>query len=308
MARKRRKHVINLERAPDGSWHEAGVIHAPFVTDPDLAKTSPFLPRSPAEIHTLQKLLGLKTPPEGVDVRPGLLSRLAVYEHPPVPGSIGRWRGSGTKRDPYRWVGVSEKLAAYGFAALVAVWGAEAIGIDVSNWWTGSALSVENDLKSLGQDFLNLMHIPYTIDKSGNVTSTGPRTPATFWTWLFQQAMIQGADLQAATNTISGLSVGFPSGQGGLSAGPPGVLSVVVQPPPVLLVGLPATFTAAIRGGTPPFTASWTVNEGPVQAGKGTTFWWTPVAGSYMILVTVRDANGFTASNYYAGVVAPLPQ
>jgi len=212
VARKKRAHSITLERQADGTWRQPGVLEGAYVTDPDLAKTSPYPRRSPAETLQLQKILGLRNPPEGVDVKPSLLSRYQVYEHPPVPGSIGRWQGDGTKRHPYHWVGISEKLAAYAVLGLVIVWGAEQIDVDVSNWWTSSAVNVENVLTSLPQDILNVLHIPYTVDNNGHVTSTGARQTATFWTWLAQQVMVQAGDLEAAVTTINGLSGPPPNG------------------------------------------------------------------------------------------------
>ena len=244
MARRKRSHSVTLERQSDGSWSTRGPgdLGDVFVTDPGLAKTSPFLERSPAELATLRKALNTKVPPEGVDIRPSLLERYRAYErskqyeHPPVPGSIGRWRGKGTKKEPYHWVGVSEKTAGYVLLAALLVWGAEVIETDISNWWSTSVLNVGNDLKDLGADVLNALGIPNNLDTTGKVTSTGPRAHATFFSWLFNQVMIQGGDLEQATYTVNGLSTGFPSG-GGLAL-PPGTS---LNPP--FAPGAPAVIT-----------------------------------------------------------------
>ena len=141
--RKTRKHVVNLELGPDGRWQTV-----------DIGREGTNLPpRSPAELATLQRLLNVKVPPEYVDVKPGFFEKLRTYEHPPVPGSIGKWWGKGTQRDPYHWVGVSEKLAAYVALGLIAVWGLEAIEMDVSNWWSSSVLNVEQDVRFLAGTF-----------------------------------------------------------------------------------------------------------------------------------------------------------
>lgn|SRR5208283_3235966 len=233
MARpKRRKQVITLERGSDGSWRAPGVMGGAYVTDPELAKTSPFLARSPAELETLQQKLNTKYPPEGVNIRPSWAARLHMYEHPPVPGSIGKWRGKGTQTDPYHWVGVSEKLAAYAALGLVLVWGAEVIETDISNWWSSSALNVGNDLTNLGQDILN--ELGFKTDNNGK--SVGVRQHATFWSWLFQQVMVQGADLDQAVFTLNGVSTGFTSagaqGGGGNLPNPPPSTPGLPNPPP----------------------------------------------------------------------------
>lgn len=215
MAKKPRRHTINLERGSDGSWHEAGA----FVTDKGLEKTSPFLPRSPAELRTLQQLLNLRNPPEGVDVRPSLGSRLAVYEHPPVPGSIGKWMGKGTKTDPYHWVGVGEKVAGVTIGLLLAAWLLECIEVDISNWWSTSAFNVESDLTAIGDDVLGAVGIQHSGPAAAG---RHVRKPATFFTWFFQNAMMQGADLDQAVFTVNGLSTGFTSVQGPISTGSPG--------------------------------------------------------------------------------------
>ena len=219
--RKPREHRITLTRGSDGNYRATGDLGDAYVTDPGLSRTSPFLPRSPAETRTLQKLLNLKAPPEGVDIRPTLASRLSVYEHPPVPGSWGHWRGKGTKRDPYRWVGISEKVALGILGAALVVWGLECIEVDISNWWSNSELNVGNDLTKLGADVLGALGIPYSTDSSGKVSSVGPRKNATFFSWLLQQVVVQGGDLEQATVTVGGLSTGFPSAQG-TSNPPPG--------------------------------------------------------------------------------------
>jgi hypothetical protein len=218
--RRSKSQTITLHRGKDGTWHTPGELEGAFVTDPDLEKTSPYPPRSAAEIRTLQTALGLQEPPLGVDVRPTLASKLFVYRHPAVPGSIGRWQGKGTRKDPYHWVGLGEKAVGITIGALIAIWGLEQLGVDVSNWWSGSVLNVNNDITSLDQDILSALGIPYSTDSNGKTTGTGARKAASFWTWLFQQIMVQGQDLEQAVSTVNGLSTGFPSGQG-LSAPPP---------------------------------------------------------------------------------------
>lgn len=198
MARKRRTQTIRLERDGDGVYR--------------LGKVGETLPGEGRFDVSAGVGRDLST---GLVVGPG-----GPYSQLPVPGSIGRWRGKGTKTDPYHWVGVSEKLLTGIAIAALVVWGAEVIETDISNWWSGSVVSVENDVSGLGQDVLNALGIPYTIGTNGKVASTAPRSHASFWTWFVQQVMVQGTDLEAATQTIDQLSTGFPSGSG-LASPPP---------------------------------------------------------------------------------------
>ncbi len=228
--KKPRKHTITLEKRSDGSWgtRDPGDLGDTYVTDPGLVKSSPFRTRSPAEIDTLSRMLNLKVPPEGVDIRPSLASRIRTYEHPPVPGSVGKWQGKGTRNDPYHWVGISEKVAASAIAVLLVIWGLEVIETDVSNWWSNSSLNVGNDLTTLSDDVLNALGFPVTTDSSGQTTAVGVRQHSTFWTWLFQQVVVQGSDLDQAVFTVNGLSTGFTTvnppgstGGGGAPGAPP---------------------------------------------------------------------------------------
>lgn len=219
--RKRRKVTIDLEKGPDGEWRQTNRFeHPPGSFDESAGK---------------YRVLGVHRAGDepGLLLEPGLgAGRFAkqfardagaVILPPPVGGSIGRWRGKGTKRDPYHWVGVSEKLAAYTALGLLGVWGLEVISTDVSNWWQSSALNVSNDLayfENLGIETLNALGIPYHQNSSGHVDAVAPRTHGTFFTWFFREVMLQGADLEQATSTVNQLSTGFPSG-GGLSSLPP---------------------------------------------------------------------------------------
>lgn len=233
MPRERRSKSIRLDftQGPDGEWRQ--LASEPRIdTDPFLQQErySPFQERSPKELALLRKQLNLRNPPFGVDIQPGLFQG---YTLPPVPGSIGRWRGKGTRNDPHRWVGVSEKLAAYAALGLIAVWGLECIEIDVSNWWENSALNLSHDLSYFQQldglvaGGLDALGFHVTRDRGGNPTAVSPRTPQTFWSWVLTQAMIQGNDIETAASTVNGLSTGLPPGQApGTNQLPP------VTPPP----------------------------------------------------------------------------
>jgi len=153
-------------------------------------------------------------------MRPSLRSEIRNIFLPPVPGSIGRWRGKGTPKDPRHWVGVSERLAAYVAIGLLAVWGVEVIETDISNWWSTSALNLESDLSAWDADVLAALGIKSTA--AGATPGNHSRGHATFWSWLMSEVMVQANDLEVATFTVNNLSTGIP---GGALPGPP--------PPPV---------------------------------------------------------------------------
>ncbi len=157
----------------------------------------------------------------------GLRSSKPIHYLPPVPGSFGHWKGAGTAKDPLHYVGVGEKALGYTILALLGVWGLEVLSVDVSNWWQNSSLNIGNDLTKYGAEFLAALGYPVATDSTGKVTAVGTRQHATFFTWLFNQVMVQGADLGQATLAVSGLAVGLspgpptgsPAAQAGLQVG-----------------------------------------------------------------------------------------
>lgn len=231
MAPRRKKQTLTVIKGEDGKWRVPGPGEkgeaGSYVGG--VGGESPFLPQSRAEIRTLQKFLNLREPPAGLDIRPTLGARLSVYEHPPVPGSVGHWTGDGSRKKPYRWVGVSEKVVLGLLGAALVVWGLECIEIDISNWWASSALNVGNDLSKLDDDVLDALGIPHSTNSVG-AKSVGARQAGTFFSWLFKQVVVQGGDLEQAATTIGGLSTGFPSG-GGTSVPPPGGTPGIQGPP-----------------------------------------------------------------------------
>jgi len=196
---------ITLEKGEDGSWTlpQKGVR---------------------GKVGQIVRGSGIFDPSVGTyrDLATGLVSGPGMYAHPPVPNSIGRWRGKGTKNDPYRWVGVSEKLAATAVGVALVVWGLECLEVDVSNWWATSTLNLDHDLsyfQNIGASVLGSLGFPVATDSKGNVTAVGARQHATFFTWLFQNVMVQGGDLAQGAATIGGLSVG--TGPTGIGSPPP---------------------------------------------------------------------------------------
>ncbi len=108
-------------------------LQGAFETDPLLAKTSPYLKRSPAEIRSLQRFLGLENPPEGVDIRPELSDRLAVA----VSGSSGwghpmwarvKMSGKGKDRHLTYW-----SVPVWIVAVFFAIWAAERVAAGLAN-------------------------------------------------------------------------------------------------------------------------------------------------------------------------------
>jgi hypothetical protein len=215
--RKRRTQTIELERGPDGTWaqSERAVRGRVGQTVPGFGYFDP----------SVGVYRDLST---GMVGGPG-----GRYIDPPVPGMLGRWHGKGTKKEPRRFIGVPEKFAAAVAVGALIVWGAEVVEADVSNWWSGSVANIGQDLTKLDTSILDALGFSYATNSNGVVTAVGARGHATFWSWVFNQLMIQGADFQQATLTASGLA--------GVTAPPPGpppaAVNLTVPPPPTCPTG-----------------------------------------------------------------------
>jgi hypothetical protein len=158
-----------------GARERPGEIHGAFLTDPELAETSPYLLRSPAEIHALQRYLGLKTPPEGVTTTPKLQDVLATRAS--VGGGSG-WGSSIYSRTEVRGRGKKAHLVYWSIPAglLVAIfvmWSLERIGAavasalsfgtvsfnttDLGSWILGNVLPGPNAITTLGNTFNSMI-------------------------------------------------------------------------------------------------------------------------------------------------------
>jgi hypothetical protein len=168
-----------------------GELKGAFVTDPELAKTSPYVQRSPAEIHALQKYLGLKNPPEGVDIRPALSDYLATR------ASVGQGSGWGSSiysRSEVRGKGKKAHLVYWSIPAglLVAIfvmWSLERIGAalasalsfgtvtfsttDLASWILGNVLPGPNAINTLGNTFNSMIS---TLGSAGQGLGAQPAT------------------------------------------------------------------------------------------------------------------------------------
>ncbi len=87
----------------------------------------------------------------------------------------------------------------------------------------------------------------------------------------------------------------------------PQPLTVNVQcPTPNPTAGKPVDCNAVGSGGTQPYTYSWSFGDGATGTGNPVTHTYT-VKGTYTVSVTIRDANGASATGQTSIVVSPQP-